>query len=335
VAASQERDGRRLWAARVLQRHWRAFAEARAAAARERALQRQLHLIELELLALEEDEVARDMHDVAAERQHALLYLTKTRRWCDKIKVARREMERRLPEVEHELAQLGDDDSEQALPWREAYESEISQLANMIAMSAQERESKALQCDALQRDVELLQYEHDDYEAEMAAIHARRTAQLERHRRNEMLRCAQAFAQQRSKAVRQQRARWKVKDVRRTLLAKGRQALLETRAAAAEQRGVMARVSNVAVDARQAARRKDCFAVDVEDMRKRLARPHPYETKGDNTLAVRKTYDGVVKSMYAAMLDFSYDARRPKQDLRADPRKSCQRCGLVTSACKC
>ena len=57
------------------------------------------------------------------------------------------------------------------------------------------------------------------------------------------------------------------------------------------------------------------------------------KTTGEGNVAIRKAYDDIVSSMKELIGDFSYEARREKNDIRGNKERFCDRCGR--QVCRC
>ena len=54
---------------------------------------------------------------------------------------------------------------------------------------------------------------------------------------------------------------------------------------------------------------------------------------GELNAKIRNAYDEVVSGVNGLLQDFSYDMRRPKDDIRANKSVFCDRCGKVLCSC--
>ncbi|GBG24053.1 Phytanoyl-CoA dioxygenase, peroxisomal [Hondaea fermentalgiana] len=317
---AQERDAQRLWATVVIQRQWRAVVRRAEKRRRREEIAREMHFLDLELLDIDVEEIQNDIKDVEEERHRILQYVRKSSKYRRKLKAARTEMEYRLPELELELNKL-DLDDEETIPWQEAFESEIDQLSNILAMSEQELESKKLQVADMEEDAAELLMEIEDLQLDLEDTLQRRNTLIDEHRVRELRSCAKAYRCDRENRIRTQRSRWKPKDVRRKIIARFRAEALPPLPPDVlhTSRMMLDRVASISVKKRQAYRRRDETTAQRLAFERQLTE---METRGVKEDAlVRATYDGAVDGAKRVLQEYTYELRRPKHDIRADPRR--------------
>lgn len=332
----QERDAQRLWATTFLQRQWRAYTHKQAKKRRRAEVARELHYLDLELLLIDIDEIEQDIQEAEEERNRILQYVRKSEKHRRALKVSRREMEYRLPELELELDKL-DPEEEADIPWVEAFESEIEQISNILAMSEQELESKKLQLATLENDIAELKMEIEDLQIDMDDVVQQRASLIDEHRVRELRACTEEYQKDRERRIRHQRLKWKPRDVRRKVLTRVRMEAMPPLPPSVinASRMMLDRVSTISVKKRNQYRSSDQNAVEKIVLQQRLEKMHSILDAGTPTDLVRKSFDGAIERTKHVVQDFTYDLRRSKNDIRGDPRKVCQECGLVIMACQC
>ena len=74
---------------------------------------------------------------------------------------------------------------------------------------------------------------------------------------------------------------------------------------------------------------------EVERCKRRLDDLKRKQAERLNPPAIQQTYSDVIKKINKVVMQLSFDVRRPKRDLRGDPKVTCQTCGKVKMVCKC
>lgn len=57
--------------------------------------------------------------------------------------------------------------------------------------------------------------------------------------------------------------------------------------------------------------------------------------KGNHNVVLRAVANETMNEVEDLMKRFTFDYRRPKTDVRADPEAFCEKCGLTRTSCKC
>lgn len=224
-------NGRRIRSARVILRAWRTSRNwIRWDALRDDWRVEQAEN-EIERLGEMRKEIERDLDEIQASRDD----VGRKRRWTlgrlEELETLSIEAERRLPEVRAEIELL--DENDEKAGWTEALGNEWDRLVAHLRLS---KEEKRLLKEATRRyDEQLvrLQFEYEESEVEVDEVELALVAQYERLRRLE-LGTAEKFARRdKNRRASIERMRWRVRDVRTSLLVGARRdppANLETRA---------------------------------------------------------------------------------------------------------
>eukprot|EP00904_Undaria_pinnatifida_P006463 jgi/Undpi1/2947/HiC_scaffold_14.g06324.m1 len=183
--------------------------------------------------------------------------------------------------------------------WADTYEKEWETLTNCVAMAAEEERIKQI----------------DDQEADMDLACAKESSCMEALRRMEIRRGLGLAARDRVKAIRRERMRWAVRDVRRNVIKRSRKDLQEFAEVARSKRplDVEQTISYEKRRDRERDEEADVRQMEREARKKRFAE---LKQKGEGNLEAREAYDAVISGVRDILATATFDARRSKKDFR-------------------
>jgi len=253
------------------------------------------------------DDVHVDKADVRADIRD----IRGSRKWARKrLKTLRNfvgEAELRLPKVETQMESLNISDVENG--WAEALENEWERLTSQLAMAGEEKRLMKVhisRCDAELLDLEL---EYEDIEVDIDDIAAREQEEFELLRRLEIKRADVRANAGWQKRVRNERMRWRVRDVRARVLKRERRTRTELLSKAIKKREIIMS-STLSIHKRQR-----CFA---EAKREATKEDHARRSEilaaaaADEAGALGKlkdTYDTVISGCAALMQSGTFEMR--------------------------
>ena len=318
---ARERDADRIRATMRIQAFVRSCAEARKRREIRDAEVVRIHWDRMAEIGEEIDWIKEDIKDVLEDREVRYKYMKKIKKHVKQLKKFRREAERRIPVVEHEIENLTEDDIQHG--WADAYETEWDTLTNRLGMATEEVELKNAQHEAWKAETEILSLELDDLDMDLDEQMEARVMQYQRHRHEEVKRCQRLFENHRKAIIRRQKNRWKIRDVRTRVIAqarkqaredvlneqrlKGDEAVMPWDAPLERSLDDMQTIShkkNVAFEARASTH------LEAAKFRKRLGDMQDVKTAGQGNAAIRAAYDGVVEGAQTVVDKLSYDVRR-------------------------
>ena len=327
---SRQRDARRLWAVSVIQKFRKQLQTYRLKKQRKRDGLKLVHFLDLEIVELDIKEVVSDIQDAEFEIERVDALTKYATRFKRKLKKERRDIEARLPLVEHELKQLDpDDDSLES--WREAYETEIDLLSNGISMCNEDIQSKSFQLGCYHMEHLDLEMELEELKIFMESYAVKKVVLLEKYRLAEIELCNITFEKHRERMVSKQKNRWRVKDIRKKIISRNN----NEKVYSSKDITSLDRLHTISVDKRIFYHAKDQLIESVQTTRDKLHKKAQIIENGEGSAALRGTYDKVINATKEVLQLSTYELRRPKKDIRGDPRKICFHCGLPTIACKC
>merc|ERR1712072_573849 len=84
---------------------------------------------------------------------------------------------------------------------------------------------------------------------------------------------------------------------------------------------------------RDRARRHQLQKRKQKSLEQALLEKQTVRQNGELNTKIRDAYDEIVTGVNGLLQDFSYDMRRPKDDIRANKSVFCDRCGRVLCTC--
>jgi len=241
------------------------------------------------------------------------------------------ESERRLPQVEDEIAKLTEDDIEKG--WAEAFETEWDILSSSLEMSEEEVLGKKIQIREYDEEILLLELELEDLEVDMDENATRQVEELEYLRSMEIKRGMKRAHEEKVRSIRNQRLRWKVQTNRTKIIERGRKDIKDAELKAAKSTSIDKLMS---VSYKKNLRRKR----HERQMKQNILRSQSEARyadvikNGQNNEVLRKVFDSVVAGTKEVLREGTYEMRHPKNDLREDPRAMCGVCGKVYCVCE-
>ncbi|CAM9629410.1 unnamed protein product [Scytosiphon promiscuus] len=308
-----EASWRRTFATRIILRSWRSYKLNLAMD--ELKEQWRVQKAALELAGAQRDiqEIKGDLQlcaeDIAAVEKSIK---TAKRRMKDlaEYRKARRKSQNLLDPLIEDLTV-----QDMAAGWGENYDREWDMLTNCASMAIEEQRMIKVKIAKLERDLEILKLEIDDQEADLDAASVKEFDRMEALRRMEIKRGLGLAARDRCRAVRREKMRWAVRDVRRNVIKRSRKDLQRFRELARSERPLEVE-QTISYEKRRDQERDEEAEVRRMEREARRARFEELKKKGEGSLAVREVYDAVISGVRDILATATFDARRSKRDYR-------------------
>ena len=228
--------GHRLKSARIILRAWLRYRSVQRFAVLKEAWEVEKSAKTLMAWHALRDDVRIDMADVRADVKD----IRSSRKWARKrLKALRNfmaEAELRLPKVETQMETLDISDVENG--WAEALENEWERLTSQLAMASEEKRIMKVHISRCDAELLELQLEYEDIEVDIDDIAVREQEEFELLRRLEIKRADVRALAGWERRVRNERMRWRVRDVRTRVLKRERKTRTELLAKAIKKREI-------------------------------------------------------------------------------------------------
>ncbi|OQR95349.1 carbon catabolite repressor protein [Thraustotheca clavata] len=323
LAKRLAQHGRYSFAAVKVQAAWRSFLSRKR-------LKQTRELVKLEIKARamttlkdELEMIHFDTMDASADKARLIKYKKKALQHIHDLKQMRIDWELRVPFLDKELAEMTPEDVERG--WAEAFETEKVVIHFSRLLSAEEILSKKQQIREYEQEIESLSIELEDLERDHEEFLLNETLEIEKVRRFELDRALCLFVEDQKRAVRRQRARWKIRNVRRNvLLRRENEKLLEIIPLHEPDSCVSYQTATMRKIANQKALKAAVTSAN-------MLHQNELENLGSRNPHVIATYDAIVKATKALVDQTSLGFRISKHDIREDGM--CHTCGRVNCVC--
>eukprot|EP00752_Nemacystus_decipiens_P018220 g16349.t1 len=308
-----EASWRRTFATRIILRTWRSYKMNLAMD--ELKEQWRVEKAALELADAQndikdiKDDLELCLEDIAAVKKS----IKNAKRRIKDLREFRKEAALRLPRVERLIENLTVQDM--AGGWGENYDREWDMLSSCMSMAVEEERIVQVKIAKLELDLQILKLEIDDQEEDLDASSSREFNRMEALRRMEISRGLGLARRDRIKAVRRERMRWAVRDVRRNVIKRSRKDLQGFRELARAQRPLEVE-HTISYEKRRDQERDEEAEVRRMEREARKERFLELKKKGEGSLAIREVYDAVISGVRDIIATATFEARRAKQDYR-------------------
>jgi len=208
--------------------------------------------------------------------------------------------------------------------WGEHFEMEWDMLSETLPMSKEDLLCRQVQQQEAAEKIQQLHEERDELELDLDSMGMQEIEQLERLRVMEIEECERKCELSWKKRERQQRNKWKIKSRRENKVKK---------LARAHSPLSLHQSQTISHTKRDMFRRHQTKRAKKVTLEQALLKKITVEKNGALNTKIRSAYDEVVEGVNDLLQDFSYDMRRPKDDIRANKSVFCDRCGRVLCSC--
>ncbi|KDO21159.1 hypothetical protein SPRG_12940 [Saprolegnia parasitica CBS 223.65] len=323
TARRMAQRGRYGAAAVKVQAAWRSFQSRQQCQAMRDLLRIEVKARAMTTFKDELEMVQFDYVDASADLARLAKYKKKALQHIHDLKQMRLDWELRAPFVDKELASMTPEDVGRG--WAEAFETEKVVIHFSRLLSAEEILSKRQQIREYDHEIEALQMELEDLERDRDEFLMDETLEIEGLRRLELSRALGLYDADTKTAVRRQRVRWKVRNVRRNVLLRKENARLRALLPPASPSASLSYATNVAHARASTDLLRATVAAAAAD------RSLALEASGSRNPQVLATYDAIVRATKAIVDETSLAMRLPKRDVRED--LMCHTCGRMACIC--
>jgi hypothetical protein len=272
--------------------------------------------------------IAHDLEDVAFEDKVNHHLKKRAEKNIKLIKFDRETWQSRLPVVEKELEELTEEDIEHG--WGEHFELEWDSLSESLPMSQEDLLGRQFQMQEANERIQRLHEERDELELDLDDMGMQEIEQLEKLRMMEIEECERKCEKSWEERERKQRNKWKIKSRREAKVKK----LGSKLSGMADKEPLrIDQVQTISHLKRDRARRHQLQKRKQKSLEQALLEKQTVRQNGELNTKIRDAYDEIVTGVNGLLQDFSYDMRRPKDDIRANKSVFCDRCGRVLCTC--
>lgn len=268
-----------------------------------------------------------DTVDARADLRRIVKYKAKSLRRIKELQATRIEWERRQPFVARELQNLTPEDLDRG--WGEAFETEQHILHYSLELSVEDILSRRAQVREYDAEIDDLRLEIEDLERDFEECVVGETMALETYRDVEVAQARAMVRRDRTRKVRIQRTRWRIKTDRKHIVRR-------ERAAQTQQQASVRPVSDLGV---LSFERKQLLQLRLEQAIAKAATTNSQQTllhavQQRDAAVVQDLNDGLER-MRAIVDEHASEFRHPKTDVReqTDGAAMCGDCGRMTCDC--
>ena len=321
---------RRLYASRIIMRAWIRFRDSKRYRNVKEAWEVEQSAELLMDLDEERKEILEDLNDIEDDIAKRDRSLKRALKRLVELKEFTSQCSLRIPKVEWELERLDLKDVETG--WAEAFSDEFERLHNQTRMAREE--ARLCKCNQLKLEAQLekLWIEREDVNIDLDSVGTREMEEFELLRRMEVDRANARKKRDWIKRVRHEKNKWKVDDVRRTVIRRTRTDIDDIQKELKDARSTT-RMATLGF-----WKRHDLQGAEKDKLKRILrertkAKNWEVRESGANNTAIRSTFDAVISSTLDILKNGSFDGRTKKNDLRSDPQAMCRVCGRVFCEC--
>jgi len=321
---------RRLYACRIIMRGWIRYRDGRRYRTIKESWEVEQSAETLMDLDEERAEILEDLNDIELDIYQREKSLRKVNKRIKEIVHFNEQVALRIPKVDWEIDNPGPKDITQG--WYDAFKDEYERLHNQSALAREEMRLCKCKTRDLQTELDTLWLEREDVQIDLDAIGQAEQQEFELIRRMQLARADRKKREEWEKRVRMEKNKWKVDDVRKTVIRQTRYDLDEIAADLKSKRNEEF-VSTVSFWKRHDYKKaeKDKLKREVRDRRKH--HNDEVEKMGIKNQTIRHTFDAVISGTLDLLKGGSMDMRTDKHDLREDPSNMCRICGRVYCEC--
>ena len=321
---------RRLYACRIIMRGWIRYRDGRRYRNVKESWEVEQSAETLMDLDEERAEILEDLADIEIDIYQREKNLRKANKRIKEIVHFNEQVALRIPKVDWEIDNPGPKDITQG--WYDAFKDEYERLHNQSALAREEMRLCKCVARDLQTELDTLWLEREDVQIDLDAIGQQEQQEFELIRRMQLARADRKKKEEWEKRVRVEKNKWKVDDVRKTVIRQTRHDLDEIAEKLKSQRNKDF-VSTVSFWKKHDYKKVEKDALKREVRERRKYQQDQVEKLGIKNEAIRHTFDAVISGTLDILKGGSLDMRQDKNDLREDPTNMCRFCGRVYCEC--
>ena len=321
---------RRLYASRVIMRGYIRYRDGKRYRQVKEAWEVEQSAETLMDLDEERQEVLEDLEDIEVDIFDRDKSLRRVNKRVKAIVHFNEQVSLRLPRVEWEIDNPGDKDITQG--WYEAFQDEFEKLHNMTALAREELLQCRVNARKLQTELDTLWLEREDVQVDLDHVGTAEQVEFELLRRLELRRADRRRTEEWEKMVRMEKNKWKVDDVRRTVIRKKRHDLDKIAEDLKDNR-TDKHMSTLSYWKRHDFGKVEKDAGKRKMREERAKRAEEVSKTGLGNASIRMHFDAVVGGTLDIIKNGTLNMRNDRHDLREDPRAMCRTCGKVFCVC--
>uniref|UniRef100_A0A6U4LQX9 Uncharacterized protein n=1 Tax=Phaeomonas parva TaxID=124430 RepID=A0A6U4LQX9_9STRA len=300
--------GRRHYAASVIMRAWLQCKHQKAYKRLKRAWEVEKSAEILADLEEEIEDIARDVSDTRQDIADAERRIKLHKRRIKAVKNFQSEALLRIPELEDKFDELGGEEIGQG--WAESWANEWSYLGAQLNLSTEELRLHKVQIRKENDAIFNFKLEIEDLEQDMNDAVKRRDAEQELLCRMELTRCGQRAKEDKQRRVREERMKWKVQDVRRTVIRRKRKDL-DTYIKEAQDMRTLEEYTTISTWKKMDRRKDEQAYARFRERQDQERKAKERNVKGYGTKHLRETYDAALSATMEILKTGTFEHRNP------------------------
>lgn len=265
-------------------------------------------------LKKQREEVESEMKEILADMSYTKKAMSSQESRVARLKAYVVMAELRLPRIEHEMEHCEPGDVNSG--WSVALENEYTRMINQLAICREEVRLRRIQLRDSKTELHRLQLEMEECEQELDLLLCREVEAFEALRRLELTRAHRRAREQRERKIREEVFKWKIDDIRRTVIKRDKRPDLHRIEDAAKGTMTIDYYKTVAF-----AKKDDQHFVEAElkrEMEKRaVTARHMDPLVNYKSLAapIEPTYDNIVRNTLSILRTSTVDMRYNEFDM--------------------
>jgi hypothetical protein len=278
----------------------------------------------------ERQEILEDLEDIELDIYARERSLKRVNKRIKEILYFNEQVALRLPKVDYEVQNPGPKDITQG--WYEAFQDEYERLNWQTALAREELRMCRVNARKLQTELDTLWLEREDVQIDLDHVGQSEQHEFELLRRLELRRADRRKNEEWEKRVRMEKNKWKIDDVRRTVIRRKRHDLDKIAEDMKNERNAD-QMSTLSFWKKHDYKKIEKDKGKRQLREERALRAAEVQKKGLGNESIRQHFDAVISGTLDIIKNGSMDGRTQRGDLREDPRAMCRTCGKIYCVC--